>query len=129
MGIKRIVESIIGQQINDDQPFMESGLDSLGAMELRNSIADTFGINNLPGTLVFDYPTINALLAYLQSSTPVPRQEASTYILKNVEGNVKREVSDLWQSRSSIVVAESCRYPSSNSGIGYSSHLSIPTLA
>ena len=42
---------------------MEAGLDSLGAVELRNALSARFG--DLPATLVFDYPTVDALSTYL----------------------------------------------------------------
>ena len=48
---------------------MESGLDSLGAVELRNALSDCFGVQ-LPATVTFDYPTIAAMAAYIQHSLP-----------------------------------------------------------
>lgn len=42
-----------------------AGLDSLGAVELRNSLEGSLHMQ-LPGTLVFDYPSTAALVDYLQ---------------------------------------------------------------
>lgn len=44
---------------------MEAGLDSLGAVEMRNSLASRFGLQNLPATLTYDFPTISALASYI----------------------------------------------------------------
>lgn len=49
----------------EDDPLMESGLDSLTAIEFRNSIAESFPMFRLPVTLTFDYPTIRELSSYL----------------------------------------------------------------
>ena len=46
-----------------------------GAIELRNEISRAAGIP-LPGTLIFDYPTVSAIAAYLQSKLPMPQAEA-----------------------------------------------------
>ena len=46
---------------------MEAGLDSLGAVELRNALAARFA-ENLPATSIFDYPTADALASYLVKS-------------------------------------------------------------
>lgn len=43
---------------------MEAGLDSLGAVELRNTLTAALHLD-LPATLTFDYPTVEALAQYL----------------------------------------------------------------
>lgn len=42
----------------------QAGLDSLGAIELRNAVRACFGVE-VPATLALDYPTTDALAAYL----------------------------------------------------------------
>ena len=58
----------------NNKPLNELGLDSLMAVDLRNSLGTTLG-RNLPATLLFDYPTVNALAGYL-SRTVLGLQEA-----------------------------------------------------
>ncbi len=48
------------------QGFFDIGMDSLTSVELRNRLQTTLG-RSLPSTLIFDYPTLNALAGYLAS--------------------------------------------------------------
>ncbi|CEL95566.1 unnamed protein product [Vitrella brassicaformis CCMP3155] len=47
-----------------DAPLMDLGLDSLGAVEFRNSVADLTGVK-LPQTLVFENPTIEVIADFI----------------------------------------------------------------
>ena len=66
--VREHVAAVLGHSSPDavkvDQPFLELGLDSLGAVELRNRLADAAGMH-LPGTAAFDHPTVADLAGYL----------------------------------------------------------------
>ena len=67
--VKDAVRSILGVDVSPDEPLMAAGLDSLGAVELKNALEGRMGMQ-LPGTLVFDYPTVAALSEHLHSQLP-----------------------------------------------------------
>eukprot|EP00966_Prymnesium_polylepis_P229604 5312801-Prymnesium_polylepis.1 len=53
---------------------MEAGVDSLGAVDLRNLIQDKFGDGmSVPSTLLLDYPTARRLAKFLGSSAAPAR--------------------------------------------------------
>ena len=61
-----------------EQPLNEYGLDSLMAVEMRNAVVRLIG-QSLPVTILFDYPTLDAMASYLldevfhfDTGSPVP---------------------------------------------------------
>ena len=57
---------------------MEAGLDSLGAVDLRNALAAQFSVD-LPTTVTFDYATVPALARFITSLIlPHPHGPSST---------------------------------------------------
>ena len=63
--VTSMVAGVLGtESVDSEAPLMDAGLDSLGAVELRNSMSQLAGME-LPGTLVFDYPSVTALAGYL----------------------------------------------------------------
>ena len=70
--VLEMVKRTAGGAVDADAPLMESGVDSLGAVELRNQLQSAAGSSiALPSTLVFDYPTARQLASKLE-----PKQAA-----------------------------------------------------
>ena len=62
-----MAEHTTGNRVDVDEPLMEAGLDSLGAVELRDLLAAASGAA-LPDTLIFDFPTPRKLVACLEGN-------------------------------------------------------------
>lgn len=65
-GVLAGVQSVLGHQVSSNDSLMEVGLDSLGAVELKNSFSQQFEVE-LPATFTFDYPTPEAMAGYIAS--------------------------------------------------------------
>ena len=69
--ILEIVRKMLGSGVSKEQPLMEAGLDSLGAVELRTSLQAEFSVE-LPATLVFDFPSVAAISKFVASQQSPP---------------------------------------------------------
>ena len=79
--IMEVVQGIIGTEVDAEEPLAAAGVDSLGAVELRNSLESKLSMQ-LPATLLFDFPTVSDLSKYLwdamePAAPPVPAVQSS----------------------------------------------------
>jgi acyl carrier protein len=57
--------SIPSADVATDQPFTSFGLDSMSALAFAVEIEDSFGLSDLPVSLLWDYPTVDTLTGAL----------------------------------------------------------------
>lgn len=87
------VSQVLGfapEELDRQTGFFDLGLDSLTAMELKNSLQTSLGCS-LPATLAFDYPTVDRLLDYLAEqllagSFPAEPPPSETEFVSEVPG-------------------------------------------
>ncbi|UZK58708.1 acyl carrier protein [Streptomyces drozdowiczii] len=53
-------------EVNVETPLLELGFTSLMAVDLRNKVMESTGVD-LPATVVYDHPTFEALASYVDS--------------------------------------------------------------
>ncbi|MGA4838242.1 SDR family NAD(P)-dependent oxidoreductase [Streptomyces sp. G45] len=105
------VAAVLGHGSSDaigiDQSFKELGFDSLSSVELRNSLNKASGMR-LPSTLLFDYPTPQALAAYLRGELVGSGQaEADAQTARRAARAVARGTTD----EPIAIVGMGCRFP------------------
>ncbi|HRW07477.1 MAG TPA: acyl carrier protein, partial [Caldilineaceae bacterium] len=75
------------EQVDDAQPFITMGIDSLMAVELRNQIQQTTGVT-VPVTNLLDGASLAALAAYLgeQLQTTPPEEQVTGAVTPAQDG-------------------------------------------
>lgn len=64
--ITDVALSLMGvDDLEGDTPLMDAGLDSLASVEFQNNLQKEFAGVQMPATLVFDYPSVNAMSEFI----------------------------------------------------------------
>ena len=81
------------RQVDAEQGFTDLGLDSLGAVEMRNRIERAWRLN-LPTATLFDHPTLNRLAAYLGERLLSGPAEAPAAVTIEAEPDAQEILAD-----------------------------------
>ena len=64
--VMETVREVAGESVESHSHFADCHFDSLGAVELSASLGKSLG-KDLPGTLIYDFPSVHSVATYLQS--------------------------------------------------------------
>ncbi|WP_327292735.1 type I polyketide synthase [Streptomyces sp. NBC_01198] len=96
-----------GAEVRADRSFKDLGLDSQGAVELRDRLVAETGLA-LPSTLTYDYANPTVLAAHLHTELRGDTEDAPAAVADGVPGNTNQgaEADD-----PIAIVGMACRYP------------------
>ncbi len=84
------------RRVDVSQPLREMGLDSLMTVELRNALSTTMG-RALPGSLVFDYPTIAGIASFVAEKVFPAASPSSITRAKKTEEHEQQALTHVQQ--------------------------------
>jgi 3-oxoacyl-(acyl-carrier-protein) synthase/acyl carrier protein len=79
--IKNLLKELGIDEISNDTPLFEGGLDSISAVEFKNMLEKDFEIS-LSDTIVFDFPTIQKMVRYMLSLNNSIKKKSSNTDIK-----------------------------------------------
>ncbi len=89
--------------VNSRQGLLDMGMNSLMAVELRNRVQRRLG-RNLPATLVFDHPSIDAITDYIY-------RDVLRYAVPEAASPANRETVAAGEADAIAIVGMGCRFP------------------
>jgi acyl carrier protein len=99
---------------------LQAGLDSLGAVEFRNAIAASFGID-ISATAAFDFPTASVLAQHISDlmARRLPDVAAQRSFLMTTKDSLVSSLASVHQQMpnlSTYVIGMACIYPTGQPG-------------
>jgi 3-oxoacyl-(acyl-carrier-protein) synthase/fatty-acid desaturase/acyl carrier protein len=102
---------IAPSKINPNKPLMDLGFDSVGALKLQDKLSRSLN-QELPPTLLFDYPTIHAMVDFGLSQVS---KKALTPKLEEFDAMGEDEKKDTPGDVPLVMVSASCDLPGADS--------------
>ena len=99
-----------GDVLDPTEPLMEAGLDSLAATQLVRSLSDSLEVELSP-TVLFDHPTVDALVAHVVETVSGLDNEALDRSLGSELIRRNSRLEKGLDGRDIAVVGMSCRFP------------------